>query len=70
MDDCVVESNSIIAAGAVLKQGSHVPSGTIYGGVPAKKIKDISDELLEGEIERIADNYTMYAGWFTEQKVR
>jgi hypothetical protein len=43
-----------------------VPSGTIYGGVPAKKIKDISAELLEGEIERIADNYIMYAGWFTE----
>ena len=66
MDDCVVESNSIIAAGAVLTQGIHVPSGTIYGGVPAKKIKDISVDLLEGEIERIADNYTMYAGWFTE----
>ena len=66
MDDCVVESNSIIAAGAVLPQGTHVPSGTIYGGVPAKKIKDISTELLEGEIERIADNYTIYAGWFRE----
>ena len=66
MDDCVVESNSIIAAGAVIPQGTHVPSGTIYGGVPAKKIKDISTELLEDEIERIADNYTMYAGWFTE----
>ena len=66
MDDCVVESNSIIAAGAVLPQGTHVPSGTIYGGVPAKKIKDISTELLEGEIERIADNYTFYAGWFRE----
>ena len=66
MDDCVVESNCIIAAGAVLTQGTHVPSGTIYGGVPAKKIKDISTELLEDEIERIANNYTMYASWFTE----
>ena len=66
MDDCLVESNSIIAAGAVLTQGTHVPSGTIYGGGPAKKIKDISTELLEDEIERIANNYTMYASWFTE----
>ena len=66
MDDCVVESNSIIAAGAVLTQGTHVPSGTIFGGIPAKKIKDISPELFKGEIERIADNYTIYAGWFTE----
>ena len=66
MDDCVVESNSIIAAGAVLPHGTHVPPGTIYGGVPAKKIKDISTELLKGEIERIADNYIIYAGWFRE----
>jgi hypothetical protein len=43
-----------------------VPSGTIYGGVPAKKIKDISADLFESEIERIADNYIMYAGWFTK----
>ncbi len=66
MDGCVVESNSIIAAGAVLPQRTHVPSGTIFGGVPAKKVKNISTELVEGEIERIADNYTMYADWFRE----
>lgn len=66
MDGCVVESNSIIAAGAVLPQGTHVPSGTIFGGVPAKKMKKISTELVEGEIERIANNYTMYADWFRE----
>lgn len=63
MDDCVIESNSIIAAGAVLLQGTHVPSGTIYAGVPAKKVKDISEELITGEINRIADNYVMYSGW-------
>ena len=66
MDGCVVESNSIIAAGAVLPQRTHVPSGTIFGGVPAKKVKNISTELVEGEIERIANNYTMYADWFRE----
>jgi len=66
MDGCVVESNSIIAAGAVVTQGTHVPSGTIFAGVPAKKKKDISVELTEGEIERIAKNYIMYADWFRE----
>jgi carbonic anhydrase/acetyltransferase-like protein (isoleucine patch superfamily) len=65
MDDCIIESNSIIAAGAVVTQGTHVPSGTIYGGVPAKKLKDTPSELIEGEIERIADNYVKYADWFT-----
>jgi carbonic anhydrase/acetyltransferase-like protein (isoleucine patch superfamily) len=64
MDDCVVESNSIIAAGAVLPQGTIVPSGTVFGGVPARKIKEVSEDLLEGEIHRIARNYLKYADWF------
>lgn len=64
MDNCVVESNTIIAAGAVVTQNSHVESGCIYAGIPAKKIKDISKELTEGEINRIADNYVKYSSWF------
>jgi len=66
MDDCLVESNSIIAAGAVLTKGTHVPSGSIFAGVPAKKIKDISQELISGEIERIAENYIKYASWYRD----
>lgn len=66
MDDCVIESNSIVAAGAVLTKNTRVESGTIYAGVPAKKVKDISQELLDGEIKRIAANYVEYAGWFRE----
>jgi carbonic anhydrase/acetyltransferase-like protein (isoleucine patch superfamily) len=64
MDNCTVESNSIIAAGAVVTQGTRVESGTIYAGVPAKKVKDISQELISGEIGRIAENYIEYAGWY------
>lgn len=67
MDDCVVESNSIIAAGAVLTQNTHVESGSIYAGVPAKKIKDISQELISGQIDRIANNYIKYSSWFKEE---
>ena len=66
MDDCVVESNSIIAAGAVLTKGTRVPSGTIFAGMPAKKLKDISEELSKGEIDRIAENYITYSSWFKE----
>ena len=64
MDDCVVESNSIIAAGAVVTKNTHVESGSIYAGVPAKKVKDISEELIHGEIDRIARNYVKYSSWF------
>ena len=64
MDDCVIESNSIIAAGAVVTKNTHVESGTIYAGVPAKKIKNISNEMISGEIDRIANNYVEYSSWF------
>ena len=64
MDDCIIESNTIVAAGAVVTKGTHVLSGTIYAGTPAKKIKDLSPELSIGEINRIAEAYIMYSGWF------
>ena len=64
MDDCVIESNSIIAAGAVVTQKTRVEAGSIYAGVPAKKVKDVSKELISDEINRIANNYVKYSGWF------
>lgn len=64
MDGCVVESNSIIAAGAVVTQNTRVESGSIYAGVPAKKVKDISQDLISDEIDRIANNYVKYSSWF------
>ncbi|MBV7269443.1 gamma carbonic anhydrase family protein [Winogradskyella luteola] len=64
MDDCVIESNSIIAAGAVVTKNTVVESGSIYAGVPAKKVKDVSKALISGEIDRIANNYVKYSGWF------
>ena len=64
MDDCVVESNSIIAAGAVVTKNTKVESGSVYAGIPAKKVKDISQELISGEIDRIANNYVKYSSWY------
>ena len=66
MDDAVVESNCIIAAGAVVTKNTTVPSGTVFGGMPAKNIKDTSPELISGEIARIAKNYSLYARWFKD----
>ena len=66
MDQVVIESNTIIAAGAVVLEGMHCESGSIYAGVPAKKVKDISKELISGEINRIANNYVKYSSWFQE----
>lgn len=68
LDNAVIESNSIIAAGAVVTKGTHVESGSVYAGAPAKKIKELSPELLEGEINRIANSYAMYASWYKEDE--
>ncbi|MCD4729463.1 MAG: gamma carbonic anhydrase family protein [Bacteroidales bacterium] len=66
MDHVVVESNSIIAAGAVVSKNTIIESGSVYAGVPAKKIKSVDVKLLEGEINRIADSYNMYASWYAD----
>ena len=65
MDNAVIHTNTIIAAGAVVLEGTICEAGSIYAGVPAKKIKDISQDLISGEIERIANNYIKYSNWFS-----
>jgi carbonic anhydrase/acetyltransferase-like protein (isoleucine patch superfamily) len=64
MDQAVVESNVLIGAGAVVTEKMHLESGWIYAGVPAKKVKPLSIEAFKDSIERIANNYIMYASWF------
>ena len=66
MDNCHIGSNCIIAAGAVVLENTVVEPGSIYAGVPAKKVKDISQELINGEINRIAENYLKYSKWFSD----
>ena len=63
MDGVYVEKNTIIAAGAVVLEGTKVESGSIYAGIPAKKVKTLSPEQTQQLIERIANNYVMYAEW-------
>lgn len=66
MDNAVVGSNSIIAAGAVVLEGTQISPGSIYAGVPAKKVKEVSKEMISSQINRIANNYVRYSGWFKE----
>jgi gamma-carbonic anhydrase len=64
MDGAVIHSNSIIAAGAVVLEGTVVESGSVWAGVPAVKVKDIDERLLEGQVNRISSNYSKYASWY------
>jgi carbonic anhydrase/acetyltransferase-like protein (isoleucine patch superfamily) len=67
LDHSVIAENSIIAAGAIVLSNTKVESGCIYGGNPAKKLKDVDPEQTRTMIHRIAENYKMYAGWFKEE---
>ena len=64
MDNAVVEENVLIGAGAVVLENAHLKTGGVYAGVPAKRVKELSTELFEDQIQRIANNYVMYASWF------
>ncbi len=64
LDHAIVNSNVLIAAGAVVLENTILESGFIYAGTPAKKVKSLSEEQFKNTIERIANNYVMYAGWF------
>lgn len=63
MDNAVLESHVIIAAGAVVLENTVCESGYLYAGVPAKKIKAITDEqrLL---LQQLPHNYVLYSSWF------
>jgi carbonic anhydrase/acetyltransferase-like protein (isoleucine patch superfamily) len=64
LDDAIIGENSIIAAGALILAGTIVQPGSIWGGVPAKFIKNIEPGQTKEMIEKIAENYLIYAGWF------
>lgn len=66
MDNVVVGENSIIAAGAVVLENTVIEPGSIWAGVPAKFVKKVNEELFKGQINRISQNYVMYASWFKE----
>ncbi len=66
MDNVVVHKNVIIGAGSVVTENTVLESNSIYAGVPAKKIKAMDEKNFQHLIERIGNNYVMYASWFKE----
>ncbi|MCF2445981.1 gamma carbonic anhydrase family protein [Dyadobacter sp. CY345] len=67
MDGAVIGTGAIVAAGAIVTQNTKVPPGTIYAGNPAKYLKDVSPDL-NAAIDRTANNYITYSGWFKDEE--
>ena len=59
LDGAIIESDSMVAAGAVVRQNFTVPSRKLVAGVPAKVIRDLNDEEIKN-IPESAERYTTY----------
>ena len=68
MDNVHVGTGSIIAAGAVVKENTKIPPYTLWAGVPAKQVKTLDPKTSIEKLEKLANNYVMYAKWYQEEK--
>ena len=68
LDHAVVGTGSIVAAYALVLSGTKIEPGSIYAGIPAKRVKGVTPEQVKDIIERTARDYVMYASWYKEEK--
>ncbi len=59
LDGAVINENSIVAAGALVPPGKEFPPRSLIMGFPAKVVKELTDEEVEGLREH-AERYVMY----------
>ena len=59
LDGATIEENSMVAAGAVVRQDFIVPSGKLVAGVPAKIIRELTQDEIN-EFKRSAERYKEY----------
>ncbi len=60
LNGAVVGNNSIIAAGSLVPEGKEIPSGVLAMGTPAKVIRELTEEEIDG-IMRSAEDYMSFA---------
>lgn len=48
MDGCVIESHAMLAAGAMLTPGKTIPSGQMWGGRPARFMRELDPNWSAG----------------------
>mmetsp|Transcript_22529 Transcript_22529/g.76608 ORF Transcript_22529/g.76608 Transcript_22529/m.76608 type:complete len:260 (+) Transcript_22529:141-920(+) len=61
MDGAVIKANAMVAAGAVVTPNTTVPSGELWGGYPAKKLRDMTD-AEKAFTHESASQYALLAG--------
>ncbi len=67
LDNAVVPSGCIIAANALVLSNAKLEPNSVYAGVPARKVKEITPEQRDEIILRTAHDYMLYASWYKEE---
>lgn len=60
LDEAVIESDVIVAAGSLVPPGKRLETGYLYMGSPVKQVRNLSGEEIES-IKKHADNYIKYS---------
>ena len=68
LDNAVVPEGCIIAANALVLSNAQLEPNSVYAGVPAKKVKEITPEQRETIVKRTARDYQLYASWYKEEE--
>ena len=64
LDHAVVGTGSIVAANSLVLSKTVIEPGSVYAGVPARRVKDVTPEQVRDIIERTDSDYMMYASWY------
>jgi len=48
-------------------EGTKIPSGSVFAGAPAKKVKEVDDKLFQ-IFQKTANNYIFYNSWYRDGK--
>ncbi|MCL5268074.1 MAG: gamma carbonic anhydrase family protein [Bacteroidetes bacterium] len=64
LDHCRIGNHSIVAAGALVREGFHVPPKSLVAGVPARIVR----ELREDEIVRLQDSAQHYVDYVSNYR--
>ena len=60
LDRAVINDNSLVAAGSVVREGFEIPEGVLAAGVPARIVRKLSEEEIR-KIGESADGYSELA---------
>lgn len=67
LDNAVVASGCIVAANALVLSNARLEPNSVYAGIPARKVKDVTPEQRDEIIRRTATDYRMYASWYGKE---